>query len=263
MKVAVCVKAVPTRIDPSEVIEKNGFFTLTGNNAIINESDEYAVEEAVALKRRLGCEVVAISVGGPAAQEILCKVFAKGVDRTLRVDASFLNPARTALTLSSLIKREGCEMILTGVESADVMASCVGGAIAGLLRIPFCFAVTGIELVSKDRLVVTKEVGGGASQKVEIELPVVLAIQPGIRPLSYPPAALVILARRKPAEVIRLRDLGIEEDLGKRAEWAMEKVLIPEKGGSRSVTMLDGSVRDAAKRLLELAKNKLAGVESP
>jgi hypothetical protein len=43
----------------------------------------------------------------------------------------------------------------------------------------------------------------------------------------------------------------------------MEKVLTPEKGGSRSVTMLDGSVRDAAKRLLELAKNKLAGVEGP
>ncbi|MBI4527220.1 MAG: hypothetical protein HY695_25790 [Deltaproteobacteria bacterium] len=259
MKIAVCVKAVPGRLDPKAVAANKGSFAVTSGKALINESDESAVEEALALKKTAGGQVVAVSVGGSGAQDVLCKVSAKGVDRTIRVDATFLNPARTALILASVIQREGCELILAGVESLDVMNSCVAGMVAGLLRVPFCFAVTGLEMAGKGRILVTKEVGGGTRKKLDVPLPAVLAIQPGIRPLSYPPAALVIMAKRRPANIIKLADLGIEDELRKRPEWAIDTVYVEEKRGAAAVTMLEGSVRDAARRILSLTKDKLAG----
>jgi electron transfer flavoprotein beta subunit len=258
MKIAVCVKAVPGRVNPTEIAANKSLFALTSGRALINESDECAVEEALALRKQTGGQILAVSLGNSAAQEILCKVSAKGVDRTLRVDATFLNPACTALVLASAIKREGYDLILTGVESADVLSSSVGGLMAGLLRVPFCFAVTRIEMAGKGRLIVTKEVGGGARKKLDVPLPAVLAIQPGIRPLSYPPAALVIMAKRKPANILKLADLGIDEELRNRPEWSIDTISVQEKRESNTVTMLEGTIIDAVRRILSLAKGKLA-----
>ncbi len=102
MKTIVCIKAVPANVVLSEVIQHRGYFPVSNRNAFLNESDEYALEEALALKRQIGGEVLGVYLGLPAGQEALYKALAKGIDRALRIDASFLNPARTSLFLSPL-----------------------------------------------------------------------------------------------------------------------------------------------------------------
>ncbi len=223
----------------------------------MNESDEYAVEEALALKRQVGGQVAVVSLGLQAGQEAVYKALAKGVDRALRIEASFLNPARTALTLATVLRKEPYDLILTGVESSDVMASYVGAGVAARLRIPFAFAVTGIEFTNEKKLIVTKEIGGGTSKKVEMPLPAVLSVQSGIRPLTYTAYSRIVLSRRRPVEIIKLKDLRIEGELQDVPEWVIEKVFVPEGAVERSIVMLEGTPLEAARSLTKIVKNKI------
>ncbi len=258
MRIIVCIKATPANIEPSKVIEHRGVFPLDNRNAFINESDEYAVEEALALKREVGGEVVVICLGLAASQEAIYKALAKGADRALRVDASFLNPAQTAFALAAAIRRGPYDLILTGVESSDVMASYVGGGVAAWLKIPYAFAVTGIETRDKGRLVVTKEIGGGATKKLEVQLPAVLSVQSGIRPLTYTSYTHITFAKRRPVEIMKLGDLRIEEELQKVPGWLIEAVYTPEASEKRNIVMLEGSSEEAVKRLIGVVKGKMA-----
>jgi electron transfer flavoprotein beta subunit len=257
LKTIVCVKAVPANLEPSRVIENRGLYPLEARNAFINESDEYALEEALAIKQQHGGEVVAVTIGSAASQEVLYKALAKGADRAVRIDTTVLSPTTTALMLATLIKREPYDLILTGVESSDVMASCVAAGIAAHLNILFAFAVTHIEIAQNNHLILTKEIGGSRTKRIEIGLPAVLSVQSGIRPLTYTAYSRLVFARRRPIQVLKLTDFRIEEELRNNPEWDIEAVYVPEETGKTGTVMLEGKTTESVKRILEIVKNKM------
>jgi len=81
MKICVLIKQVPDKDSSLNIADDN--LTLVENNItwVSNESDNYALEEAVLLKEKHGGEVIACTLGKDSARQVLKDALAKGADR--------------------------------------------------------------------------------------------------------------------------------------------------------------------------------------
>ena len=122
MKIAVCIKQVPTRewqprLDDSKTWIREGDASFE-----MNEPDAYALEEALRQKEKNGGEVVAITSGPARAQQVLREALAKGADRAIHLeDNAFvgLDALNTARAFAAAIKDEKFDLIFTGLQSDD------------------------------------------------------------------------------------------------------------------------------------------------
>ena len=211
MRILVCLKAVPGFVLGARIAEDAHAIEYQSSSVIINEPDEYALEEALALRSKHGGRITAITLGPANGDDVLRTALGKGADQAIRIESKLGDPGTTSLVLAAAIRRVDFDLILcVGVESWDNMASHVGIAIANRLQVPFVFGVNSLAL-SKDNVVrVKKEYGGGASHVLDITLPALLCIQAGTRRLTSVPAAKLIFARRRPIEYVAINDLGLD-----------------------------------------------------
>ena len=92
MEIVVCVKRVPQIQEVDLEIEGGGKDVKKDMLAYaINEWDNYAIEEAVVLKEKLGGSVTAVTLGGEDDEEVLRRCLAMGADRAIRVEAGDLD----------------------------------------------------------------------------------------------------------------------------------------------------------------------------
>ncbi len=224
---------------------------------VANESDEYALEEALLLKKRFGGEVTVISVGSLVSQQVLYLGLAKGADWAIRVDADLADCAMISKALAAAIKTVGYDLVLTGVESSDNMAAQVGVAVAERLGVPFAYGITEVEFrQSQSRVTVTKEVGGGVKEILEIPLPALLCIQTGIAPLRYVPVRSLLQARTKSIRTLTLGEIGIDEREFKKAQQLRILDAFPPKRAHRA-EIIEGEPFEIAQVLIKRIREAL------
>lgn len=256
MRTVVCVKAVPGYINKLRVSESQDRIEYEAGSLIMNESDEYALEEALVLKKKLGGDVSIITAGPVSSQQVLYVGLAKGADTAIRVDADFADSQRTAIVLAEAIRQIGYDLILTGVESSDNMAAQVGISVAERLAIPFAYAVTKVETgQSSGSITVTKERGSGVYQVLELPLPALLCMQSGTTPLSYTAVRKLLQARSKPVERLLINQLGIKDELLKSSPLKIVDVFSPQK--TIKAHMIARNPREVAAILLKRIKEAL------
>ena len=251
MKNIVCVKAVPTLISKVEIIDDGKTLRYESEFLALNESDEYALEAALRLRKSHGGSITAVTVGRARTEEVLRISLAKGVDRACRIDRDEFDPTNISYILAKAISKLTYDLVFTGVESLEDMSSQVGVSLAQRLGIPFAYAATKIELDgSRGRLVVTKELGGGRHQTVGIRLPALICVQTGGERLSYCSVVNLLQAKRKIVERFALADIGISEDVLDRERNA-RFVEIVKPGRKPQAEILDGRPTEIAKAVLE------------
>lgn len=256
MRIITCVKAVPGSVSNVKVADSRDRFSYQSYGLAPNESDLYALEEAVALKDRVRGEVTVISMGPRSADDSLYGCLARRGDKAVRVEHEAIDPRTTARVLAEAIKRRPYDLILTGVESHDVMAAQVGVLLAMNLGLPFAYAVTSVDpLEGGTSIRITKEIGGGVSQVIDAVLPAVLCIQTGIRHLTYPPLASVLKAKRLSIEVVRVPDLGINLDAGNWG-WHLLDAFPPQQSAYQA-EIIGGSPAEAAKVVVSKVREVL------
>ncbi len=249
MKIAVCCKAVPGSVTDVEVDAQANNLRFRSQFQAMNECDEYAMEEAIVLKRQYGGEIVALTMGGISTQEILYAAVAKGADKIVRVDAQVQDPRAASIVLAAALKTIGADLVLTGTQSRDSLSSFVGVSIAQQLDLAFAFAVTAIAKDGDHSIKVRKELGGGRNAEVRLPLPALVCIQTGIQTLNYVPPARLMRARATPPKSMRLADLGLTpEDLAPKG-YRIASVAPPQR--TRQAQMLGGTPQEAVKALLE------------
>lgn len=250
MNIVVCLKAVPTNVrDP--VPKSDGSGILTEGDCFMNASDDYALEQALLLKKDFGTRVTAVTVGSVRSQDILHVSLAKGADEAIRVDADEFDPNIVSFILSRALRDLSYDLILTGVESSDGMSSQVGISLGAQLGLPYVYAVTKMALGnSEDRLLVTRELGGGRYQTLEVDKPALLCVQSGIAPLTYTPPVKLIHARRKGIPSRSLSDLGITgEELARRRKTKVIEIKPLEKNSSTQ--WLSGNPEQLAREIID------------
>ena len=141
MKIFVTVKQVPDT-SGKVAVNPDGTLDRASMQTIINPDDLNAVEAALALKDELGCKVVAVTMGPPPAEGMLCELMAMGVDEGVLVTAREFGGSDTFATsqiLAAAIDNYGVDeddIILAGRQAIDGDTAQVGPQIAEKLHLP-------------------------------------------------------------------------------------------------------------------------------
>jgi len=254
VEILVCVRRVP---DTSEnEIELNP----AGNDIereelvySVNEADNYAVEEALQIRDRVGGNVTVVTVGGEDDEEVLRRELAMGVNQAVLVsDEAFSGSdgRGIATILKDFVQKGRYDLILTGVQ-ADDGAAQVGGMLAAMLDYPFASLVNSIT-EEDGKLKVSREIEGGNREINEIDLPCVLSIQTGINEPRYVGMRGIRQVASVPIPTLGASDLGVEKDSIGEAAAKVKRVDYFVPALSKGAEMLRGSREENAQKVLEL-----------
>jgi len=251
--ILVCVRRVP---DTSENEIK---LNAEGNDIerdelvySVNEPDNYAVEEALQIRDRVGGTVTIVTVGGEDDEEVLRRQLAMGANHAVLIsdDAFSGSDGRGIATiLKDFVRKGHYDLILTGVQ-ADDGAAQVGGMLAAMLDYPFASLVNSIA-VEDGHLRVSREIEGGNREINEIDLPCVLSIQTGINEPRYVGMRGIRQVASVPIPTLGAADIGADAaTVGERAAKVRRvDYFVPTLG--KGAEMLHGSRGENADKVLE------------
>jgi electron transfer flavoprotein beta subunit len=249
MKIAVCVKQVPTREWQPRVDDSKTWIRDEDASFEMNEPDAYALEEALRLKERHGGEVVVCSAGPARAAQVVREALARGGDRGIHVEDEALASADafvTAESLASAMKSESFDLILTGLQSDDQGFAQVGVVLAERLGLPHATIIMEVQADvdaggDRQRVRVKRELEGGWFQWVTMPLPAVLTIQSGINQLRYATLKGIMAAKKK-----EIRKAA--PPAGSSGKQQIVALYTPQKG--KKTEIIGGSPADAARELV-------------
>ncbi|HEX2252815.1 MAG TPA: electron transfer flavoprotein subunit beta/FixA family protein [Thermoanaerobaculia bacterium] len=255
MRVAVCIKQVPDTEARLRVGRDGRWIDEEDLPFIINESDEYALEEGLRIAEATGGEVVVFSLGPQRVQESLRKALAMGAARAvhLKDDAFHGGDAlATGRALAAAIRREEVGLVLTGSQSDDVGYGGTGSVLAGHLGLPHAWLVMGVE-VEEGRAAakVTREMESGSNEIFRLALPAVLEVQAGINHPRYASLKGIMAAKRKPLDEVAPADLGLEAGQLGAAGSRLEIVSVAFPEGGEGAQMIEGDAETAARTLVD------------
>ena len=254
MEILVCIRRVP---DTSEnEIELNAQGNDIERDELVysvNEPDNYALEEALQIRDRVGGSVTVVTVGNEEDDEILRRELAMGANQAVLLsDEGFdgSDGRGIATILKNFVQQGHYDLILTGVQ-ADDGAAQVGGMLAAMLDYPFASLVNSIT-VEDGMLKVSREIEGGNREINEIELPCVLSIQTGINEPRYVGMRGIRQVASVPIPRIGAPDLGVEKSGVGQTAAKIRRVdyFVPVQG--KGAEILHGSREENADRVLEL-----------
>lgn len=253
MRIAVCIKQVPDTEARLRVAKDGLWLDEEDLRFVINESDGYAMEEALKIAEATGGEVVVLSLGPARVQEALRKALALGAARAVHlVDDAFQggDARATANALAAAIRREEVDLVITGSQSDDVGYGSTASMIAGQLGWPQAWLVMGLEVEESHATAkVTREMESGMNEIFRLSLPAVIEVQAGINHPRYASLKGIMKAKRKPLDTPSPADLGLDPATigaaGSRVE--ILEVSFPDSGEGAQI--LEG---DAASQVATL-----------
>jgi len=252
MKIYVCVKHVPDTAARITVVDGTGFAETC--KFIVNPYDEYAVEEAVQLvKQAADGEVVIVTVGRESAVTTMRAALALGADRGILVktDFQFLDSAITARALQKAIEQDGSpDLIFCGKQSIDSEGMQTPFRLAKTLDLPVVTDVVGLSL-GDGKAAAEREIGGGARELVELQVPCVIAATRGLNEPHYPKLPDIMKAKKKEIKQIDIADLGL--DLASPLTEIVNLEAVPERGQAR---ILEGTTRESVEQLVRILKEE-------
>jgi electron transfer flavoprotein beta subunit len=243
MKIAVCIKQVPTREWQPRLNDAKTWIREGDASFEMNEPDAYALEEALRLKEKHGGEVVVCSAGPSRVAQVIREALARGADRAIHVEAESLASADafvTSAALAAAMQDEKFDLVLTGLQSDDQGFAQVGVIMAEILGLPHATIIMEVN-VDGSSLRVKRELEGGWFQWVAMPLPAVLTIQSGINQLRYATLKGIMAAKKK--EIRKAAGPG-----GAAAKQKIVSLYVPEKG--KKTQIIPGSPAEAAKELV-------------
>jgi electron transfer flavoprotein beta subunit len=233
MKTFVCIKRVPDTSEAEVKVDATGKDVDSSRFSFdINDADNYAVEEAVRIKEAKGGTVQVVCLGPQDADVMIRMALAKGGDSAIRIDdprINVLDPLKVAKVLAAAVKGQEFDLVLTGCMANDDGNMAVGVAMAEELGVPHAAMVKKLE-VADGKVKAYRELEGGISEVVEIDLPAVITIQTGINEPRYAPIRGIREAQKKELKVLKVEDLGLtENDVNADSSLVeLQKLYIPE-----------------------------------
>ncbi|MDI6640848.1 MAG: electron transfer flavoprotein subunit beta/FixA family protein, partial [Elusimicrobiota bacterium] len=256
-----------------QIDEKTGTLRREGVESIINPFDEYAIEEAVRIKERLGegSKVTVISMGPPQAEQALRDALSRGCDEAILIsDKSFAgaDTLATSYTLSQAIRKiaqaggqgGGYDLIICGKQASDGDTAQVGPGIAEHLDIPHVAYVGKIEEIrigsgSNDRgYIRVQRMMEDGHDILEMPLPALITVVKEINVPRLPTLRGMIFAKKAKITCFRKQDIEVDENrIGlDGSPTKVIKIFYPEprKGGEK----FTGEPQHQAKQLVAKLK---------
>ena len=122
MKIVVLVKQVPDSGAERYLRSDDNTVDRGSANNVINEMDEYAIEEALTVKEAHGGEVTILTVGPDTATDAIRKALSMGADKAVHVSDPAIHGScavQTSAVLAAALGQLEYDLILCGAEATD------------------------------------------------------------------------------------------------------------------------------------------------
>ncbi len=256
MKIIVAIKQVPERDARIAIDSASKWIDLQDVEFTLNESDAYALEEALLLKEAHGGEVIVVSAGPERVGRTIREALAKGADRAIHIesadeeDLNRYDALGVARLLAAAIRDEQADLTLTGLQSDDLGLGQTGVILAELLGLPHASLILKIEKTDNG-LKVLRELEDGWFQHLELPTPAVLTIQSGNSKLRYATLMGIKKAKTKEVRRVTIAELAAADPAlaSSNTVVVLEHVMLPIK--QRTTQMLSGTPVEAAAALVE------------
>lgn len=255
MKIIVLMKQVANKDAVLRIRGDEKWIDESGISMQTNESDGYALEEALRMKEAIGDgEVVVCTLGKASAKTVIKDALARGADRAIHIVAendNELSPYQIASAIADAVRDENADLVFAGLQSDDASYGQTGVVLAEMLGIPHATIVIEIDRESAgDTLRVKRELESGWYQWFEYDLPALLTIQSGISQIRYASLKGIMAAKKK-----EIRE--VEPATGDfAASQTIEKVYLPLK--TKQTQMLgDGDAKAGAVELVQKLKDEV------
>jgi len=214
MNIVVCVKQVPDTWAEKKLSNTDKTVDRENVDGVMNELDEYAVEEALRIKEAQGGgEVTILSMGPDKAVETIRKALSMGADKAVHLVDPGLHGSDALATSYALAKALGTiehDLVILGVESTDARMSVVPAMLAerlGAAQLTFARKVE----VNGSSVKIERMTDTGYDV-VEGSTPAVVSVVEKINEPRYPSFKGIMAAKKKPLTTLTLADAGIEAD---------------------------------------------------
>jgi electron transfer flavoprotein beta subunit len=223
VKIAVCVKQVPDTWAEKKLRSEDFRLDREAADGVLNELDEYAVEQALQITEAVGGEVVIVTMGPERAGETLRKAISMGADSGIHIADDNLagsDAIATSAALAQALSNREFDLIIFGSESTDARMSVIPAMVAERLDLP---QVTFAQKVDVSGSTITAErVTDYGFDVLTAELPAVVSVIEKINEPRYPSFKGIMAAKKKPVEVLTVSDLGLDPAVvGSQAAWSV------------------------------------------
>ncbi len=208
-KILVAVKRV-VDYKASIRVKADGSGVETANVKMsMNPFDEIALEEAVRIKEKgLAKEIIAVSIGTDACQEVLRTALAMGADKAILVKAdNEVQPLTAAKILKALVQQESPQLVILGKQAIDTDNNQVGQMLAGLLNWPQGAFASKLDFLN-DKVNVMREIDGGL-ETLQLNLPAVITTDLRLNEPRYISLPNIVQAKRKPMTTMTTDSLQV------------------------------------------------------
>jgi electron transfer flavoprotein beta subunit len=252
MNIIVCVKHVPDTAAKIELSSDKKNIDTSDLAYVLNPYDEYAVEEAIKFKEKLGGEVTLITMGPKKADEALRTGLAMGADKGIHICDDKLTESdaiATARVLSAVIKTLQYDLILCGKIAVDTNNGQVGPMVAEMLDIPHQTAITKLE-ISDSKAVAQKDIEGG-KVTIETQLPALFTTEKDLNKPRYPSLPGIMKAKQKEVKLMDLSAIQLDEKaVGREGSLiGLAEISIPPK--REAGVIIDGEPQETVQKLVK------------
>ena len=258
MNIVVCVKYVPDATGDRR-FEADGTVDRVAVDGLLSELDEYAIEQALQIKEKLGddTEVTVLTVGPEQAVDAVRKALQMGADKGVHVTDEAIAGScalSTSLVLAEAIKKIDHDLVMFGMGSTDGAMGVVPAMVSERLGVPGMTFGSAIE-VEGDKVKIRRD-GDTATVTAEGTLPLVASVTDQTGEARYPSFKGIMAAKKKPVETWSLGDLGVDasqvglDAASTKVENTEER---PPRTAGEIVTDEDGS---GAKALVDFLASK-------
>ena len=208
MKIVVCVKQVPDTWAEKRLAPADSTVDRESVDGVINELDEYAIEEALRIKESAGgadSTVTVLTMGPEKATESIRKALSMGADAAVHLLDDALHGSDALQTSYALAQALGTlewDLVVLGSESTDARMSVLPAMLAE--RLVEVAGSNGSTTVRIERLT---EAGYDV---IEGSTPAVISVVEKINEPRYPSFKGIMAAKKKPLTTLTIADAGIE-----------------------------------------------------
>ena len=249
MKIAVLIKQVPGSESALPINDSQNWIDESSVTFVMNPPDNYALEEALILKEKIGeGEVVIVSMGPNRVQKVIREGLAKGADRGIHLlqEGKIENdPLSVSKKISTALKEENFDLILSGLQSDDTGMSQTGVLIGEFLGMSTATLVVETK-IENDHIRLKKELESGWYQWVVLPIPASISIQSGINTPRYPSLKGIMGAKKKEIKCI-------SGELKSDQSQTIESISLPQK--SKQTEIIEADADSAVSRIMEILKS--------
>jgi electron transfer flavoprotein beta subunit len=241
--IVVLIKQVPDTWSERKLSDGDWTLDREAADAVLDEINERAVEEALLIKEREGGEgtVTVLTAGPERATEAIRKALSMGADKGVHLLDERLHGSDMVQTGWALARAlgsiEGVDLVIAGNQATDGTGGAVPAIIAEYLGLP---QLTHMRTVQIEGTTITgeRETDEGLFT-VEASLPAVVSVHEKINEPRFPSFKGIMAAKKKEVATLTLADIGVEADevgLANAGSTVMASTPKPAKAAGEKVS---------------------------